>query len=329
MSAESTDQQVDFSIVVPVYFNEGCIKGLVHGLEATVLSRRDRFGELIFVDDGSQDNSFAELMQVRQSSPYPVTVIKLTRNFGQAAAIIAGYKYARGRCVVTISADGQDPPELINQMLDAFFDDGYEIVISARAGRDESLYRILTSRFFYFLIRKLSFPAMPKEGFDFWLIGRRALAALFRNLDAAPTFFQGQLLWLGYRTKTIFYRRQPRIAGSSRFSFGKKFTAFLDSVMSYSFAPIRIMSLAGCGFALFGFVYAALILVDTLVSGNPVKGWAPLMIVVLVMGGIQMVMLGIVGEYLWRTLVQVRRRDSYIIESIHEAASIGVTHADK
>jgi serine/threonine-protein kinase len=217
-----------------------------------------------------------------------------------------------------MSADGQEPPEMINEMLKAFFEENYEVIICARSGRKESTYRILTSKIFYSLMQKLTFPNMPKGGFDFWLLSRRASEALVRNADENP-FLQGQILWLGYKIKVLSYHRRGRLAGVSAFTFAKKYTAFLAGILTYSFAPIRVMSLTGCAFALMGFAYAISIVIDYILSGNPVKGWAPLMIMVLVIGGCQMVMLGIIGEYLWRTAAQVRHRDWYLIESVYRA----------
>jgi len=312
---------VDYSIVIPVYYNEGCLIPLMRSLSTVVLQAQpNRSGEIIFVDDGSGDGSLQELRSIQQEFPALVRIIKLTRNFGQIGATLAGYNHAAGRCVITMAADGQDPPELINEMLSAFFEEDYEIVICARAGRDESLYRNLTSRFFYSLMRRLTFKNMPPGGFDVWLMGRRALQAFMRNGDAHP-LLQGRVLWLGFKTKFLSYRRRERLAGISRWTFGNKFTVLLDGIMAYSFAPIRVMSLAGCLFSLLGFVYAGLILIDSLLLGNPVKGWAPLMIVVLVIGGFQMIMLGVIGEYLWRTLAQVRGRDPYLVEAIYEAGA--------
>ena len=310
---------MDYSIVIPVYYNEGCLIPLMQALKTAVFDANTNYrGEIIFVDDGSGDGSFGELQQIQRESPAIVTIIKLTRNFGQAGAVLAGYAHARGKCVITMAADGQEPPEMINDMLTAFFEENYEVVICARAGRDESRYRIITSHLFYYLMRKLAFGNMPKGGFDFWLLGRRALEALMRNADVQP-FFQGHVLWMGFRTKILSYRRRERLAGVSRLTFGKKYAALLAGILSYSFAPIRFMSLAGCIFALLGFIWAACIVIDHLLGGNAVKGWPPLMIMILVIGGFQMVMLGIIGEYLWRTLEQVRGRDMYLIDAVYEA----------
>ena len=308
---------IDYSIVIPVYFNEGCLKPLVQSLTTVVLhGNQNRRGEIIFVDDGSGDGSLEELRQIQNDAPDTVTILKLTRNFGQASALLAGYGHAQGKCVITISADGQEPPETINEMLKAFFDENYEVVICARASRNETSYRIITSRLFYYVMRKLTFSNMPKGGFDFWLLGRRALEGLIRNADAHP-FLQAQVLWMGFRTKVIPYHRRERITGASRFSFGKKYTAALAGILAYSPAPIRLISMAGATFAILGFVYAACIGIGYLISGNPVKGWSPLMITVLVMGGMQMVMLGVIGEYLWRMSLQVRRQDRYVIDAVY------------
>jgi dolichol-phosphate mannosyltransferase len=311
-------RNIDYSVVVPVYQNSGRLRPLMQSFVTTVLeSNRQYEGEIIFVDDGSTDASLEVLHQIQSEYPKVVKVVKLTRNFGQGMAQLAGYSQAGGICIVTISADGQDSPSLINDMLKAFFDERYDIVICNRAGRDESNYRIATSKLYYSLMRKLAFSNMPEGGFDFWLLSRRALDVFLRHAEPHSSF-QGLILWMGFRTKVIAYRRRERVAGVSRFTFGTKLTSVLDGIIAFSFAPIRIISFAGAMFSLVGFVYAGLILIDGLFLGNPVKGWAPLMITILVMGGFQMIMLGIIGEYLWRTLAQARRRERYVIDQIYE-----------
>jgi dolichol-phosphate mannosyltransferase len=218
-----------------------------------------------------------------------------------------------------MSADGQDPPNIINDMLSAYFDEDYDVVIGTRAGRDESLYRVITSRIFYALIRKMIFPEMPAGGFDFTLMSRRALQVFMRN-SKAHFFYQGQILWMGFKTKFIEYHRNARIAGESRWTFGKKITYLIDGILAFSFLPIRFMSLAGITLACLGFLYALIVLLAKLIYGNPIQGWTPLMIVVLVLGGFQSLMLGIIGEYLWRTMSQVQNRDMFIINHVYENA---------
>jgi len=308
---------MDFSIIVPVYFNEGLLETTFARIHDEVIAKNPALrGEVIFVDDGSGDGSFQELLKIREANPDVVTVVKLTRNFGQVNAIRAGFSMARGRCAINISADGQDPPSLISEMLKSHFEDNYEIVVCTRKGRDESAYRIMTSRLFYGLMQKMSFPNMPVGGFDFVLLGRRALSILMQNQEANP-FFQGQVLWLGFRIKFLAYQRQKRAVGKSKWTFGKKLTYLLDGVLSYSFLPIRWVSLTGLLVALLGFSYAAIVLTVKVLYGNPIKGWTPLMIVVLVLGGFQMLTLGIFGEYMWRILAQVQGRVPFIIEAVY------------
>ena len=209
---------LDYSVVIPVYFNEGFLSKLMENLKLKVIDRnKEKSCEVIFIDDGSGDGSFDELLQLREKYPDLVKVIKLTRNFGQVGAVTAGFHKASGKCVVSMSADGQDPVEMINQMLDAF-SEGVEVVVAAREGRDESLFRVWTSRFFYKLIRKLSFPNMPAGGFDFFLVGRRPLEAILKCRETHP-FIQGQILWTGYPVKFLPYKRLKREVGKSRWSF--------------------------------------------------------------------------------------------------------------
>lgn len=273
--------------------------------------------ELILVDDGSDAYYFDKLLAARDKYRKHVKVIKLTRNFGQASAVLAGLSYARGKCVIAMSADGQDPASLMNRMLQAHFQEHYEVVACCRSGRDESYYRIFTSKIFYKAMRKLNFRQMPIGGFDFFLLGRSALNVILRNQEAHP-FVQGQILWTGFKPKFIEYRREERKEGVSHWTFSKKLTYLIDGVLSYSFLPIRLMSVTGLLVAFLGFLYAVVILVGKLTVGNPVPGWTPLMIIVLIMGGVQMLMLGVVGEYLWRTLAQTRNRDPYVIEAIYD-----------
>jgi glycosyltransferase involved in cell wall biosynthesis len=305
---------VDYSIVVPVYHNEGSLRPLMDSIQKdVVLQHPDLTWEAIFVDDGSGDRSFEELLRIREEFSPHVRLVKFTRNFGQMSALLAGLSRCQGRCAIMMSADGQDPPSLINDMLKAHYEEGYEVVAGTREGREESLYRIVTSRIFYYLMRRLAFPNMPLGGFDFMLLGERALKTCLANLDTdvAP---QGIVLWTGYRTKFIPYFRQKRTAGRSRWTFAKKLTALLDGIMGFSFFPIRLMSFLGTFFALLGFLYALIIAIGKIVWGNPVQGWAPIMIAMLVIGGLQLVMLGVMGEYIWRVLAQVRNRQPYVIE---------------
>ncbi len=313
-----SEPRVDFSIVIPVYFNEGSVTKTFESLRTDVIAKQPhRVAEIVFVDDGSGDGSLAELVGLQQAHPELIRVVKLTRNFGQVAALYAGFRLARGACVVMLSADGQDPAHLINQMLAGHFEEGYEIVACNREGRDESAYRVWTSRIFYWLMRRLAFPNLPAGGFDFVLLSRRALDPLLENYEAHP-FLQGQILWLGFPIKFISYRRLERQIGTSRWTFGKKLTYLIDGVMSYSFVPIRLISVLGILVALLGFGYAIALAITKIVWGVSVEGWTGIMVAILVTGGLQILMLGVIGEYLWRSLAQSRRRPAYVIDRVYD-----------
>ncbi len=317
--AQPSGRAVDCSIVIPVYYNEGSLAPTMESIRREVIEKNPRLTfEAVFVDDGSGDASLNELIALHKADPRTIRVVKLSRNFGQVNALLAGFARARGRCVVAMSADEQDPPELINDMIRSHFDEHYDIVVCTRMGRDESWYRAVTSKIFYLIMKRLTFPEMPLGGFDYVLLGRRPLEALLKQQEA-HMFFQGMILSLGFRKKFIPYQRQERRVGRSRWTFGKKLTYLIDGVLSFSFQPIRFMSLVGGAVAVIAFLYALVVVVRKLLYWNQVElGWTPLMAVMLFMGGVQMLMLGILGEYLWRTLAQVRKRELYIIEETYD-----------
>lgn len=316
MTAQNSQEaQYDFSLVIPVYRNEGCLIPLTDSiLQEVVLRNPQRTCEIIFVDDGSRDKSLDELLEIRSRHPDLVKIIKFSRNFGQNSAIIAGLNHASGKCVIVTSADGQDPPGLINDMLKAYFEEGFEIAVCTRASRDGSLFRVITSRIAYSIIRRLAFPNMPVGGFDNVLLGARALKVYLRNLDS-NSFFQGLILWSGYKIKFLEYHRKERISGKSAYTFWKMLFNLIDAILAFSYFPIRVMSFTGIIIAILGFLYALDIIWTKIAYGVPVQGWAPIMVVLLVTGGIQILMLGVIGEYIWRILSQVRNRDLFVVDS--------------
>ena len=212
---------INCSITIPVYCNVGTLAKTFNIIKKEVIEKNsDKEFEIIFIDDGSGDNSLVELTELKKEHSNLIKIIKFTRNFGQVAAIMAGYQYAKGECIISISADLQDPPELINKMLNYHFTDNYNIVICHRKTRDESFFRRITSSMFYKLIKKLSFPNMPPGGFDFALISNRVKEVILSKQEANP-FWQGQILWLGYKIKFIPYKRKKREIGQSRWTFSK------------------------------------------------------------------------------------------------------------
>lgn len=310
--------KIDYSIIIPVYYNEGSLLITFHRIFEKVISRNKNYScEVIFIDDGSKDNSLKELKDLKGKYPEYIKIIKFTRNFGQVAAISAGYQFAKGDCIINLSADLQDPPELINQMLDFHFKENYNIVICARNSREDSLFRSKTSLMFYKIISKLCFSNMPTGGFDFVLISKKVRNILLER-NETNSFWQGQILWTGYEPKFIYYQRLKREIGESKWGFSKKIKYLIDGILSYSYFPIRLMSILGGIIALTGFAYAIVILFARIFGNIPFKGYAPIVILILVLSGFQMLMIGIIGEYLWRTIDQVRNRLPYIIEDIYE-----------
>lgn len=309
-------QEIDYTILIPVYFNEGSLTKTYELILEQVVSVLPNYSyEIIFVEDGSKDNSFKELLEIKAKDPSNVKIIKFTRNFGQVSGFMAGYQLARGKCIINISADLQDPPSLIVDMIKSHFEEGYHLVIATREAREESGYRRITSQLFYNAMKSLSFPNMPKGGFDFALVSSAVRDIIVAQNETNP-FWQGQLLWTGYEIKWISYVRRKREVGVSRWTFSKKFKYLLDGVLSYSYLPLRLMSSIGLITALSGFLYAVIVIVQWILGGSPFEGWSPLMVVLLVVSGFQMIMLGIIGEYLWRNLDATRKRGQFIIEKI-------------
>lgn len=303
----------DYSIVVPVYFNEGSLEYTADRIFTEVFAKDiGRRGEIVFVDDGSRDGSFAELKRILAAHPSQVRVIKLSRNFGQVHAWWCGLCRTPGP-VVIVSADGQDPIEMIPQMLDRHFNAKVEIVIATRESREDGLFRRLTSSLVYRTIRKLANPDIPDGGFDFFLIGKQAKETLLR-IWQPNTFFQVRMLELGFSREMMPYHRANRIAGTSRWTLAKRLTYMIDGVLGHSYVPIRAMSLLGVTFSGMSFLLGVFFFAMYFVNPHVIPGWTPIILLILFIGGIQMMMIGVLGEYLWRVLAQTRGNPPYVIE---------------
>lgn len=307
----------DFSIIIPVYFNAESVRYVEGELRQKVLARADGLkGEIIFIDDGSQDASYAELKELKAKHPEDIRVYRLSRNFGQVHAIWCGYEKCLGPALF-MAADGQEPVEVVNQMLEAHFKRGKEVVIATREARDESWWRKVTSGIAYWLMKRLSNKEMPTGGFDFCLLGDKARRALIANWQP-HTFLQARILSLGFTREWIGYHREARKAGKSRWTFTKKLTYMLDGVLGHSYVPIRLISAMGVVFSLSSFLMGFYFLLNYLISGAEVRGLTPIMLLILFVGGVQMVMIGVLGEYLWRVLAQARNDVPYILEDALE-----------
>jgi len=301
------------SFVIPVYRNERAVTMTYEHIRQICAAGLANYAyEVVFIDDGSDDGSLQELLAI-QSRDANVRVVSFTRNFGQMAAILAGLKHATGDVVVQLSADLQDPIALVPQMI-AEHERGSEVVVCHREHREDALSSRVASRALYAILR-LSFPQIPAGGFDYILLDRKVVDA-FNAVDVRNRFFQGDILWFGYKTTFIPYTRAKRAVGRSQYTFAKRVKNSLDAILDSSYLPIRFISLVGVITAFVGFLYAVDIVYGRLRHDIPFTGWAPIMILILVIGGLLMLMLGIIGEYVWRIYDEVRGKPNYIVRRI-------------
>jgi polyisoprenyl-phosphate glycosyltransferase len=304
------------SIVVPVYYNELNLPDTIPNL----LSLREKIShelELVFVDDGSKDRSLEILLRYQDLYPKNILVVKLTRNFGAFSAIQAGFAKATGDCIGVIMADLQDPLELFIEMVKNW-ENGIKAVFAVRAKRDDPKLSKFFSNTYYSLFRRFAIPGYPKGGFDFVLIDRQVLNDLNR-IHEKNTNIMSLIYWLGYSYVTIPYVRKKREKGKSKWTFGKRIKLAIDSFVGFSYFPIRLLSVLGLVFAFVAFVYGAIVIYKWAIGKIPVEGFTALMIVVTFTGGIQMIMLGVLGEYLWRVLDESRKRPAYIIDRVFDS----------
>jgi polyisoprenyl-phosphate glycosyltransferase len=298
------------SFVIPVYNNAETISLLHQKIENEITSNFPELDyEIVFVNDGSKDNSLEQIKKCRQEDPH-VKIISFSRNFSQISAIMAGWQYAKGDAVINISADLQDPVEQCSKMIKEWLD-GYNVVISVRETREDSFMNSFTSKIAYRLY-KLSIPNMPVGGFDFGLLDRKAVTAI-NSMTQSYRCYQADMLWIGFKVKYLPYARLKREFGKSQYTFGKRLNRFITLYLSISYLPIKIMSAIGFCTALAGLCYAINITYGYFRFNLPFKGWAPIMISILMIGGMIMFMLGIIGQYIWRIYDVVQHKPHYII----------------
>jgi polyisoprenyl-phosphate glycosyltransferase len=309
------------SIVVPVFQNAPSLPDLVARFRhAAEECSGDRF-EFVFVDDGSTDDSLAVLTALGRDDPR-IRIVKLSRNFGSSAATLAGLGQARGDAVVAIAADLQDPPELIPEMVRAWHG-GRKVVLAARRHREDPFPTRILAGFFYQLFRRFAIRTMPTGGFDFFLVDRQ-VRDLIVGIEENNAYLMGLILWLGFEPAVITYarRRREERYGLSMWTLSKRIKYFVDSFVAFSYLPLRLVSLTGFLVVVLGFLYAALIFYLRLVRGFPVEGWTSLMLVLLVTSGVQILTLGVLGEYLWRNLEETRKRPRFVVEAMVETTGV-------
>lgn len=302
------------SIIIPVYKSELNLPHTYSKLTTELAKYVDFNYELIFVNDGSPDNSLKYLKELQQQDS-KVVVINFTRNFGQVPAILAGLAYAKGDCALNISADLQDPPEMIYELFKAWNNGEHKLVIGERLAREDAWARKFASSFFYKMMQKFALPNLH-GAYDFFLVDRVMIDLLAKNYERNP-FIQGLLLWPGYVPKLVPYTRQKREIGKSSWSLSKLVKYFIDGFVAYSFFPIRMISVVGLGCFLFSIVLIIALIFQKVFWGTNMTGWSSIMIAILMIGGIQMGMLGIIGEYLWRNFDETRKRPLFIVDSVY------------
>jgi dolichol-phosphate mannosyltransferase len=303
------------SVVVPVYYNAGSLPLLFAELQKVEaqLHERDCVLELVFVDDGSGDDSLIELLKIKQQRP-DTRVVKLTRNFGEGHAYKVGMSYVTGDCTAWLSADLQDPPELVTKMTDEWLA-GSKFVIAPRKTRDDPPLTELFSGIYHWLVRKMISKDYPKGGFVIMLMD----AALVPYICKSSKNFNLALLAysLGYKPATVPYERRKREHGKSRFTFAKKLTSFINSILGFSVMPIRIISLIGFMVSALSFAYGSVIVILALVSNRVENGWPSLVALITFLLGLVIVILGIMGEYLWRIFDEVTTRPEAVVEEVY------------
>lgn len=299
------------SIILPSYNEEGILSELHQRLSAIARTIPHHDFEFIFVDDCSRDKTPDILLDIAKTDDR-VKTIRFARNCGSHAAVAAGLQFCKGDVAVMLAADLQDPPEIIPQLF-LEWKKGSKVVWGVRDKREgENFFTIACSRFFYFLMNRLTNVSQPPTGADVFLIDRQVIEA-FKQSPEKNTSVYMLIAWLGYSQTHITYVKEARHAGVSKWTTSKRLKLFFDSLISFSYLPLRFMSLMGAISAFLGLLYSLLIFINAF-RGIPVQGWATLMIVVLLMGGFQMIMMGTLGEYLWRTYDETRGRPRYVIE---------------
>lgn len=308
--------KLSLSVVVPAY-NEEEVLSEFHRRLSDVLNALNSPYEILYVNDGSHDRTLDVLNSF--CDPH-VAIIDLSRNFGKEIALTAGLDHAKGDAVIVIDADLQDPPELIPKFIEKWLD-GYDVVYAKRTARDgETFLKKSTARLFYRFIQGVSRVKIPEDTGDYRLLSRRAVEAL-KQLRETHRFMKGLFTWIGYPQIAVDYRRDPRFAGKTKWSYWQLWNFALEGITSFTINPLKIATYLGLTTSVASFSYALFIIYKTLVHGDPVRGYPSLMVVILFLGGVQLMSLGVIGEYLGRMFNETKQRPLYFINNLIPAAT--------
>lgn len=320
-----TSREKTISVVIPVYNEQEVINEFHKRLTDVLAKLSDHNFEIIYVNDGSRDQTFAQLQQLT-ANDHRTQILDLSRNFGKEAAMTAGIDHAHGDAVILIDADLQDPPEQIPNMLTAW-QQGYDMVCMQRTSRDgESFLKKFTARAFYSLIGHVSEVDIPENVGDFRLMSRDVINAL-KRLPERTRFMKGLFSWVGFNTCVLPYRRDARFAGTTKWNYWRLWNFALEGLTSFTVAPLKVASYAGIVTALSALGYGFFVLLKALMYGNPVPGYPSLMVVILFLGGLQLLALGIIGEYLGRMFIESKQRPLYLLKPhIHSKCDSDLFH---
>ncbi len=300
------------SIVVPCYNEEDVVDIFLVHIEPILESLHKSY-EIIFVNDGSNDNTFEVMVDAKNKHKH-IRILNLSRNFGKEAALTAGLEYARGEAIIPIDVDLQDPPELIVSFIEKW-EEGFDVVLAKRVDRtSDNFMKRLSAEFFYKIHNKISDISVPNNVGDYRLMSKRVVDTL-KTLPENQRFMKGLFAWAGYKTITVEYKREVRVAGNSSFNGWKLWNFALDGITSFSTVPLRLWLYLGLIISFFAFLYGSLIIIKTLVFGIDLPGYASLLTVILFLGGIQLIGIGVLGEYIGRIYKEAKRRPVYIIEN--------------
>ncbi|WP_088810866.1 MULTISPECIES: glycosyltransferase family 2 protein [Listeria] len=304
------------TILVPAYNEEQVLNMFYDQVLLTLDTIQNYSFEILFVNDGSKDNTLEILKKLREQDKR-VSYINLSRNFGKEIAMIAGLDYADSDAVIIMDADLQDPPELIPEMIQ-YWEEGYDDVYAKRRSRDgESAMKKLTSRQFYKLLKKLTKVPIQEDTGDFRLLDRRAVNAL-REFREAQRYTKGMFSWIGFHKKEILFDRDKRGAGQTKWNYFQLMNLAMEGITSFTTAPLRLSALSGVLISIIAFIFMIWTFIKTLLFGESVSGYPSLMVVILFLGGIQLLSLGIIGEYLGRIFNETKQRPLYFVDRHNE-----------
>lgn len=310
------DNKKLITILVPAYNEEEVLELLYERLKKIMDENPNYNFEVLLVNDGSKDKTLPIMQELRQKDKR-ICYLNLSRNFGKETAMIAGLDYCKGDAVVIIDADLQDPPELIPEMI-KYWEEGYDDVYAKRKTREgETWLKKFTSKMYYKVLQAFTRIEIQKDTGDFRLLDRRCVEAL-KSMRENQRYTKGLFSLIGYNKKEILYDRDPRAAGQTKWNYGKLINLSIDGITSFTTTPLRWAAIIGALISMIGFIYMLYIIVKTLVTGIDVPGYASMMVVILFLGGIQLIFLGIIGEYLGRAFNESKHRPLYFVERYNE-----------